>query len=239
MRTWPSSLFFGVMLIGAATYAAPRVGILASTTAAVGDDVVLESEVLDPGEGDLSYAWRQASGVPITLTSQDQRNTSFIVPVAAAGTRIVIQLIAADRLTSSEAATATISISGSNTPNGSPVAVPGESVTVAPGGSVVLNGTRSSDPDGDALTYSWQQISGTKATITGADTAKATLTAPKNLTRQETLNIRLTVTDTRGATGSAAVGVVIEPAGCGCSTASSPLLFLLIGAIALLCRRNR
>ena len=238
MRTW-SSFILGVVVLGAAAHAAPRVAILAPTTAAVGDDVVLESQVLDPGEGDLSYAWHQASGATVTLTSRNQRNTSFIVPMEAAGSRIVIQLIAADRLTSSEAASATISIAGSATPNKAPVASPGGSLIVTPGASVVLDGTGSSDPDGDALTYSWQQISGTKATITGADTAKAKLTAPKNVARQETLNVKLTVTDTRSATGSAAVSVVVQPAGCGCSAGGGEMGLLVVVGLALRRRRYR
>lgn len=218
-------------MVAAVARAAPVAIIVAPPTAAVGDTVTLESQITDPGEGDLAYAWHQASGPPVVLSTRTEHTTRFVVPEAAAGTRLVFELVVSDRLTSSQPASASISVAGSNRPNNAPIAVAVDSVTVLGGASVRLDGSGSYDPDGEVLTYNWQQVSGDKVTLTGADTAKATLTAPK-ASRVVRLTILLTVTDLQGATGSAEVLVTVEPAGCGCNAAELPGMGLVF-AVAI------
>ncbi|MCU1396491.1 MAG: hypothetical protein JWM34_4919 [Ilumatobacteraceae bacterium] len=60
------------------------------------------------------------------------------------------------------------------------------------GARVVLDGSASTDADGNAITYSWQQTGGTTVALTGADTAKPTFTAP---TVVDTLTFALVVSD--------------------------------------------
>ena len=62
--------------------------------------------------------------------------------------------------------------------NVAPVADAGPAQTVNPADTVTLDGTGSSDPDTDPLTYSWTQTSGPAVTLTGATTAQPTFTAP-------------------------------------------------------------
>ncbi|MEO8092106.1 MAG: hypothetical protein ABI726_05305, partial [bacterium] len=50
--------------------------------------------------------------------------------------------------------------------------------TVASGAPVNLDGTGSSDPDGDTLDYAWTQTSGPSVSLSGADTATPSFTAP-------------------------------------------------------------
>ena len=72
---------------------------------------------------------------------------------------------------------------------------------------VTLNGSGSSDPDGDALTYAWSRVSGASVTLSGADAARATFTAPA---APGALGFRLTVTDPGGLSDSDSVTVTVR-----------------------------
>jgi hypothetical protein len=85
-------------------------------------------------------------------------------------------------------------------PNTSPTASAGPDQTVSGGSTVSLNGSGSSDPDGDPLTYQWQQTLGTPTvTLNNATSAIASFTAPNQDT---TLTFQLTVNDGHGGTAS-------------------------------------
>lgn len=89
--------------------------------------------------------------------------------------------------------------------NTAPVANAGPNQTVNPAAAVTLNGSASSDPDGDALTFAWTQTAGTAVVLSGANTATATFTAPN---AAETLTFQLSVSDgALSATDSVDIGV--------------------------------
>ena len=58
-----------------------------------------------------------------------------------------------------------------------PTANAGADQTVDEGATVTLNGS-GSDPDGEAVTFSWTQTGGPAVTLTGANTATPSFTAP-------------------------------------------------------------
>jgi endonuclease YncB( thermonuclease family) len=62
--------------------------------------------------------------------------------------------------------------------NRAPIADAGASQIVNEGATFMLDGRSSSDPDGDQLTYSWTQTSGTSVVLMNANTATPSLTAP-------------------------------------------------------------
>ncbi|MCY3803642.1 MAG: SwmB domain-containing protein [Gammaproteobacteria bacterium] len=92
---------------------------------------------------------------------------------------------------------------------GRPVADAGADLTVFADSVVTLDGSGSSDPDGDELAYAWTQVSGGSVTLAGADTATPSFAAPESLGE---LAFRLTVTDPGGLSASDAVMVTVESA---------------------------
>jgi hypothetical protein len=84
-----------------------------------------------------------------------------------------------------------------------PIANAGPSQTVSQGSLVTLVGTGSFATNAGAtiVSYSWVQTSGTPVSLTGANTATPTFTAPTVAT---SLTFSLTVTDSTGAVSSPA-----------------------------------
>ena len=83
--------------------------------------------------------------------------------------------------------------------NNSPVADAGPNQLGIPAGTVTLNGCGSYDPLGLALTYQWQQISGTSVNLSSSTVCNPTFTAAAS----QSYGFRLTVRNTDGLQASA------------------------------------
>jgi len=90
--------------------------------------------------------------------------------------------------------------------NASPVANAGIDQVVLSGDTVTLNGTSSYDPDGDSLTYSWTQQSGTTVSINNISSINPTFFAPATA---GDLTFQLTVTDTSNSHSTDTVTVTV------------------------------
>ncbi len=99
----------------------------------------------DPDGDALTYSWTLSDGRTMTGA---QPSITF----STAGT-YTVTLVVSDGQLSSTGATATITITG--TINNAPVANPGGPYTGSTGVPIVFDGSASSDPDGDPLTYAW------------------------------------------------------------------------------------
>ena len=91
--------------------------------------------------------------------------------------------------------------------NRAPVARAGDDLTVDPGAPARLDGSRSSDPDGDVLTFAWTQTLGSQVTLSDASYVQPSFEAPW---RPEPLVFRLTVTDPDGLSDSDEVTVTVR-----------------------------
>jgi hypothetical protein len=80
--------------------------------------------------------------------------------------------------------------------------------TVNEGSTVTLDGTSSTDADGDIASHAWDQIEGPPVALTGAATAVATFTAG-DVSDTTVLRFRLTVRDESGLTDTAIVAVIV------------------------------
>jgi hypothetical protein len=110
----------------------------------------------DPDGDALTYAWAFLSRPPgsqavLVVSSKNRAHPTFVADVY--GT-YVVELVVSDNWSSS--ASDTVSVSFENLP---PVASAGLSRSVDVGTTVSLDGSGSSDPNGDALTSSWTLVS--------------------------------------------------------------------------------
>jgi hypothetical protein len=95
-------------------------------------------------------------------------------------------------------------------PNQEPTADAGADQTVNEGDSVSLDGSGSTDQDGTIESYSWTQTAGTAATLSGADSATPSFTAPDVGADGDTLTFELTVDDGNGHTATDTVNIGVQ-----------------------------
>jgi hypothetical protein len=106
-----------------------------------------------------------------------------------------------------------IEVWASSTPpaNHIPVASAGPTQTVASAAPVTLDGTASTDADGDPLTYLWTQTAGPAVTLSSSTAAKPSFTAPAGAT---SLTFSLVVSDGKASSAPSSVVVTVQaPAG--------------------------
>ena len=180
--------------------APPAANAGAPQTVAPGDSVTLDgSASSDPNGDSLTYLWQQTGGVTVTLSNTTAVSPTFTAPSAAGVLTFTLTVTDTGGLTDTAATTVTVR-------NLAPTADAGAPQTVNPGDSVTLDGSGSSDPNGDPLTYRWQQMGGVTVTLSGATTISPTFTAPNT---SGVLTFTLTVTDTGGLSDSDTVVVTV------------------------------
>ncbi len=152
-----------------------------------GDTVTLTGTVQNAG-GSATYAWTVSPATPaIAINNADALSATFAAPEVTTDTEFVFALTVTD---GTDTATDTVTVTVSHV-NKAPTAYAGHDQTVAQGATVQLDGSGSSDPDGDDLDYRWSSV-GNVVTLTDRTTATPTFTAPSSAS---TFVISLTVVD--------------------------------------------
>jgi hypothetical protein len=156
----------------------------------------------DPNEDPVSYAWTQTEGAPVALNGANSQ-TASLVPESQGV--YVFQLVTFDGQLYSTPDEVRVIVNAPT--NNVPTANAGVDQTVTVGDTVTLNGSGSSDPDGDALTYAWSQVGGPETLVLeGAATAQAGFEAPE----AGIYAIRLVVHDGQVASVPDTVTVTVE-----------------------------
>ncbi len=166
----------------------------------------------DPEGGTITYAWTQVdgSGNPITptvtLSSNTAQKPTFVAPATGPVT-LHFSLVVTDNFgAASPADTVDIAVNA----NAAPVASAGPNQTgVSPASLVTLDGSATTDPEGNTFTYAWTQVDGAgnpvtpTVTLSSNTVAKPTFTAP-GTTTGVVLRFRLVATDQFGAASTPA-----------------------------------
>ncbi len=141
----------------------------------------------------LTYSWSQVSGPEAPLSDTTAQMPTFVAPEVTKTEVLTFRLVVSDEEFESQPDSVNITVSDLSV-NSPPVADAGRDTTVNEGETVTLDGSKSSDPDGDALTYSWSQVSGPEAPLSDTTAQKSTFVAPE-VTKAEVLTFRLVVSD--------------------------------------------
>lgn len=113
--------------------------------------------------------------------------------------------------------------------NHAPLANAGIDQTVAEGSPVTLNGVSSSDPDNDAITYSWNQLSGSQVVLSDTTSATPQFQAPQVNLGGDALVFGLQVNDGELSSIADTITVAVldlnDPPACERAQPSSTLLW--------------
>ena len=172
-------------------------------TTSYGQVVTLDgSSSTDPDGAISAYAWSQISGTDIQLGSVSEQITTFTSPNIEGD--LVFRLVVLDDQSASDSDTVIVSVINTNV---DPVAIAGEDQIVVTNELVTLDGSASADSDGTISAYAWSQISGQVVTLSAANEAITTFTAPM---QEDILVFELFVSDEFGSTSSDTISILVQ-----------------------------
>lgn len=179
-----------------------KASLVASAPALTGPGQVKVAGVA-AGSGACAVAWKQVSGPAVTLAGADTASPSFVARTA--GT-YVLEGVATCGAGSVAVKSAPARVAVSVT-NAAPQADAGRVAVVAPGELLELSAARSTDANGDALTFAWDPPKG-PAAVVAVKGAKLAVT-PLGVGYQ---TFKVTARDARGQAGVAEVPVIVVEA---------------------------
>ncbi|MFY9153104.1 MAG: PKD domain-containing protein [Prolixibacteraceae bacterium] len=140
----------------------------------------------DANNDQLSYAWTAPAN--ITLTNANSAYPQFVSPMVSANTDLIFKLTVNDGQVDSQEDQVIVRV----LPNQAPAANAGNDFSANESSSVTLNGTASSDPESNSLSFLWTAPSG--ITLQNANTAQPQFIAPE-VSQDTPYSFSLTVND--------------------------------------------
>lgn len=148
-------------------------------------------ESSDPDGDTLTYSWTKVSGPTLTINDADQALANFIVPALEISQSAVFQVTVSDGELSTTAQLE-VELQGANT---APNASANSALRRVPSGqAVTLSASSSGDPDGDPISYKWEQTAGPTVELSAPEEEQTSFTAP-SVTTETDLTFKLTVSD--------------------------------------------
>ena len=178
-----------------------------------GQSVSLDGSGSEDSDGTIvSYFWQQTAGPTVSLPAANVDQPAFTAPdVGIQGESLTFKLTVTDEKGLQDTDEVTITVSWLNEP---PVAAAGSDQSVAEGQTVTLDGSDSSDSDGDIVGYSWTQTgAGTMVVLSDSTGAQPVFVAPPVGLSGEILTFELTVEDQFGLQSTDAVTITISDNG--------------------------
>ncbi len=151
----------------------------------------------DPDGDHLNYTWVQTGGPTVEMFSTSTAQPTFTAPDSASSDSILtFRLTVADPDGLNASDTCRVTVTATVPTNDPPVADAGANQSVSSGARVTLDGSHSSDPEGQSLTCQWVQTAGPTVRLSSSTATRTTFTAPAVETGQQaTLIFELTVFD--------------------------------------------
>lgn len=186
---------------------APVVDAGSDQTVTAGEQVDLFAEANDADGQVASLAWEQVSGprAPLTIVDGDTGHYRFTAPSTGVDETVAMQfrLTAMDDQGASSADTVAVTVSRVNQP---PVVNAGNFRTVNNSSTVTLAAS-AYDPDGEIVSYQWQQVDGVSVQLNDATTRTASFVLPETDGEQR-FRFTLRAEDNDGAASTDAVTIV-------------------------------
>ncbi len=176
----------------------------------------------------LTVSWMQTSGTSVQLMGE-----TFTAPeVDSGGETLAFRVTVSDGRGGMDADDMTVTVRNVNR---RPEVLAGGSTMVVSGQTASLEAT-ATDPDGDTMTYLWQQEGQATVTIAEANQASTGFVAP-DVKVPELISFRVIALDADTSSEPAFIAITIspKPGSCGCTTVEPLLAFALL----LLFRRRR
>lgn len=192
----------------------PKADAGSDQNTAISDRVTLDgSNSKDPDDGIATYKWRQTEGLAVTLSNADNAEAFFDAPeIDQPSVQLTFTLTATDTHGLESEDSCLITIYRDTPLNQAPLADAGDTQTVISGQLVYLDGTGSSDPDGNLDRYQWTQTAGSAVTISDPSSSQPSFVAPQTDSKGDSLAFELTVFDTQPLLSKDTCWVEVQPA---------------------------